>query len=339
MVRFYNYDEVIGSTPKRLTFETAEQRKVSPLQNVKNALIKEIAKTALAELVVGLIFAGIACLFVATPFGMATLLIAAVAAVALSIIFRSINAYCSYKMFLLQNPSTQKETDKRSLFSMIGGFFNALALLPFTSLVDSKTRDLLVHEAGHAIAANALIKNPNTRISIVPFEGGQTTYRLGKLSTLGEFFGRENSKVIIAAAGPALAVATATASFAIGSAIDKSNPELSRSMKISGIDSIARHVFYAFSAIKETVKSKANDFSVIWSRGIHPIVSAITMLVIPILVKIGFYIYDKVTESRKAKELALEKKKDQPHYLLKLNPISQEEMEAHINDRLEQQSW
>lgn len=274
------------------------KEQIEACKQYKNMLIKEVAKKSLIELAISLAFSGIACFFVATPMGMATLLICAVTAAALNAIFRSVGACCKYRIFQLKNDPSEEAQKEKAYYQKILKFFQYIAPLTFSGLVDTNTRDLLIHEGGHALAANILIKNPNTHITVYPLKGGQTSYRMGALSKIGEFFGRAKSKLIIAAAGPALAVVTATIGFGTSLAISKSNPELSRYMKVAAITSIANHVLYALSALWTSVTQKGHDFIQLWAGGIHPIVSAISIIALPIIVGIGFFIHDKIKENK-----------------------------------------
>lgn len=291
-----------------------------PCKELKVKLIKEIVKKSLIELAVALAFSAAACLFVATPAGMVTLLITSVTAVALNILIRSTSAFCIYRQFLLKNKNSPKAVARKALLEKAIDFLQYLEPLVFSSRIDAKTRDLIVHEGGHALAAKILIKNPSTRITLFPAENrGLTTYRVGALTQIGEFFGRAKSKLIIAAAGPALAVVTATVGFAASLALRKSKPELSRYLKVMSIDSISRHVFIALSALLAATKDqKGHDFVQLMAGGVHPIVGAISMIALPLIVRIGFFIYDKIKEKTAEKAAAREAKHSRKEYMIQL---------------------
>lgn len=284
---------------------------------LRNQLIKEVAKRTLIELTISLAFTAAACIFVATPVGMATLLICAVAAVALNIILRSASAYCMYRITQLQYSDSVNAQIKKANFYTVLNFLRYLTPGIFSSMVDAHTRDLIFHEGGHALAANLLIKNPNSRITIKPLEGGQTAYRLGPLTKLGEFFGRNNSKLIIAAAGPAVSVVTATIGLGASLAIRKSNPEMSRYLKVIAADSIAQQAFYALSALWAPATQKGHDFLQLMAGGIHPIAAVVSIVALPIIVRVGFFIFDKVkehlAEKAKARQMGLDRVQIPPY--------------------------
>ncbi|MBN9378809.1 MAG: hypothetical protein BGO14_03645 [Chlamydiales bacterium 38-26] len=309
------------------SLQSLRERRRDPALELKKTLIKEIVKKAFIELGVSLAFAGVACIFVANPIAMATLFICAVAAVAISTLLRGIGAYCTYRLFQLKYDESSESILKKSRFKKCLGFVKYLTPMAFSQLVDHNTRAVITHEMGHALAANILIKNPNTRVSIVPFDGGRTTYRLGPLTKLGEFFGRAKTKLIVAAAGPALGVLTATAGFGASLALRKSHPELSRYLNVAAIDTIGQHVFYALSALWTSAAQTSHDFLQLMAGGVHPLVSAVSIVALPILVRIGFYIYDKIKEKRMAKIQAKEQLHLNKNYSIKIPPTSKLEID------------
>lgn len=284
-------------------FETSSKAQIAKDSNraLKIALIKTIVKKTLIELAVSLAIAGVTCFFIATPIGMATVFIAAIATVALNIIFRSIGALAEYKIQQLQKKNDPRDQSTLKNYKFVKRITNYLAPITFAVGLDMHTRDVVLHESGHALAANLLIKNPKTKISVQPLNGGQTTWRLGSLTKLGEFFGRTNAKLIVAAAGPALSVCTSIASICASIGLRKSQPELSRYLRIAAIVSIAQHAFYALSALWASPINNGHDFLRLWAGGVHPIVSVISIVAIPILVGAGFFIYEQVKKRREQK--------------------------------------
>lgn len=278
-------------------FEKIEPRIVLPIKDVnaelKKRLIIEVVKRTLIELAISLAIAGAVCLFVVTPVGVATALIGAVAVVSINTIFRSANAGLEYKIQQLrkekENPEKHETLKKCKL---IQRFTKYLAPITFANGYDMHTRDVLVHEAGHAVAAKLLIKKPDVKVALNPYAGGVTSFRFGALTRLGEFFGRNNSRLIISAAGPALSICSAIASIAASFGLRNANPEISRYLRCMAISSIVQHVFYALSAFWATAANKGHDFLQLWMGGIHPLVSIAAMVAIPILVSVGFLIYD-----------------------------------------------
>lgn len=285
---------------KQLRFSNKEKK--DPCKELVIKLVKEIAKKSLIELAVSLAFTAAACFFVATPVGMATLLICSVAAVGINILWRSGSAYCQYRLFKLkQNPSI-KAQEKKDKFQFLLGFFQHLAPITFSSLVDINTRELIVHEGGHALTTKILVKNPGVHIRINPFQGAVTSYRLGALTSIGEFFGRANSKLLIAAAGPALSIVAASVNLAASLALRKSNPELSRYLNIIAIDSVVQHVFYALSALWTSSAQRGHDFIQLMAGGIHPIAAVVSIIALPLIVRIGFFIHDTIKEKAAERE-------------------------------------
>lgn len=321
MVRILSIREQIHGTPEKpKTAGTFVPGQLTLFQKLKNHLIKEIAKKTLVELAISLVFAGITCLFIATPIGMITLLACTVAVVALNILLRSLGAYCNYRLLQLKHDDSLEALSKKERFRFIFNLTQYLAPMAFSEVVDQNTRDLVMHEGGHALAAHVLIKHPRTRISIEPFEGGITTYRLGPLTKIGEYFGRAKTQLIISAAGPALSIVSATAGIAASLALKKSHPEISRYLNVVAADSIAKQVFYALSALWKSAVEKGHDFLHLMAGGVHPVVAALSMLVIPLLVKLGFYIYDKIKAKQTEKSNRFESQHIGKNYKILLTP-------------------
>lgn len=256
---------------------------------LKIRLIKEIAKKSFIELAVALAFTGVACLFVATPAGMLTLLVCTITSVAINILLRSVAGFCKYRLHHLHAADKKRKYYQRLLY-----FLSYLVPLNFSTFVDQTTRNIIVHEGGHYWAAKLLIKNPRGRISLTPLEGGQTTYRLGALTKFGTIFGRANVKLIVAAAGPAVGVLAATGALVGSLALRNSHPELSRYLLMIAVVSIAQHVFYALSALWTSTNQKGHDFIQLMAGGVHPVVAAITMIALPLIVRVGFFVAENL---------------------------------------------
>ncbi|KIC73860.1 hypothetical protein DB42_BP00410 [Neochlamydia sp. EPS4] len=291
----------------RKQIQSPIQRNYNPCQALKTALIKEIVKKSLLELAIALSFTGLACLFVATPLGMATLLLSTIASLAITTLLRLARAYCIFRVFQLKHSTSRKAVEKKTQFTSWVGFINALIPTAFRQLVDANTREVIVHEGGHALAAKILIKNPLVNVSITPFNGGQTTYYVRSLTTIGQYIGRANSELLIVAAGPALAVLAATAGYSASLALSKSHPELSRYLKTATLSTISQHFLYALSALWTTTSIQKHDFVNLMAAGLSPIVAAISIVALPILIRVGFYIYHRNKGSQKEKTNEKEK--------------------------------
>ncbi|MBS4171018.1 hypothetical protein [Neochlamydia sp. AcF95] len=291
----------------RKQLQSPIQKNYNPCQALKTALIKEIVKKSLLELSIALSFTGLACLFVATPLGMATLLLSTIASLAITTLLRLVRAYCIFRLFQLKHSTSGKALEKKAQLTSWLGFINTLIPTAFRQLVDANTREVIVHEGGHALAAKILIKNPLVSISITPFDGGHTTYYVRSLTTIGQYIGRANAEVLIIAAGPALAILAATAGYSASLALNKSHPELSRYLKTATLSTISQHFLYALSALWTTTPIQAHDFVNLMAAGLSPIVAAISIVALPILIRVGFYLYHRNEGSQKEKTNEKEK--------------------------------
>jgi hypothetical protein len=68
----------------------------------------------------------------------------------------------------------------------------------------AKPLPTLIHEAGHAIAAQLFYKNAKPRIVLIKYgyNGGYCRYNARSLSKLGRLAGKHNSEAMVSAAGP-----------------------------------------------------------------------------------------------------------------------------------------
>ena len=230
-------------------------------------LILAIAKATLKELAVALAFAGVASFFVATTVQAGILFTTAITVVAINILIRTCGAFFHAQSWRI--PAT---------------ICNYLA--PYTfSTIDQRTRDVLIHEAGHALAAKALFVDAAPRITISAVGTGSTSFVAADLTHLGKYFGKRDSELIVAAAGPALAVITSSAHLAVAHLIRKKYPTLSRYLQVTAIVSVWEHVKYAFSALSVHRYFGSHDFVALKLGGIHPITAIIGMVALPLLVQ------------------------------------------------------
>lgn len=250
-------------------------------------IIQEVAKRSLIELGIALAFAGVTCLFVASFPAAATLVITAVTVVAINTLFRTMGGAFQYGVVRIDNP-------KKWTHSLCQGglnVFNFLAPINFTTL-DSTTRDVLIHESGHAAAASVLYKNADPKITVFPLRGGVTEMCVDELSRVGRLIGDKTSRLVLAAAGPAAAVFTSTLHFGLARYYDKSHPTLSRYLRVTAVVSLIWHSLYALTALSPQFHTPGHDFVALWIGGIHPLASIASMVAFPIIVKIGLSIYD-----------------------------------------------
>lgn len=266
--------------------------------DIKRELVKEVAIKSFAQLVISLTFVSLACIFVATPFGMATLFIAAIGATALNILFRSLNAYAFYKVQQLESSVTNDDKSKKQSFQLLENITDFLAPMSFSALVDSPTRLALTGHLGQGIGAQLLYKKPEVSIILNQFKEGQISIIGGELSKIGQYFGRSQSELLMTMAGPGLDIISASVGIGAALVINESYPDLSRYLKMMAIDSVVQNVFKALAVLIQSGASSTNDFVQLWAGGIHPITAIIGMIAIPVFIKVGFFIYEKIKLKR-----------------------------------------
>lgn len=261
-------------------------------------IVQNVAMSSLKEFAIAMAFAAITCTFVATPAGASVLVITALAVVAFNTLARTLGGGCTYALHHIDNKNSFRYRFCKSTETVC----NYLAPISF-SILDSTTRDVVIHEAGHAAAASLLYKGAKPQITVMPLQGGMTSYWVNGLTKIGRFFGEKGSRLIVAGAGPAAAVLADTIQIGVAHVVKKSHPTLSRYLKITAIFSLIGHTLYAFSAFTAT-KIVGHDFAVLWAGGIHPMVSIVTMVGLPIIVKLGLCAYDHIRAKRAAKAAA-----------------------------------
>ncbi len=261
--------------------------------DLKHEIIKSVALSSLKELAISLVLAGITCAFVATPIGMATVLGTAVAVVAINTLIRSGIGALTYKTENLKKIHTTQAEKAVKRNETVISFLQYLAPISF-SVLDLTTRDVLVHEGGHALAATLLYASEHSpTVEVMPLEGGATTYFNQTLTPLGNAIGEKASGLIVSAAGAAASILFAAVNLGVAHLLKDKCPELSRYLNVMAIASIAQHALYAISALWASA-GNGHDFLALWVGGIHPVASVVTMVAIPLLVKGAFFTYDYV---------------------------------------------
>lgn len=270
----------------------------APKPKIGWKIVQNVAMSSLKEFAIAMAFAAITCTFVATPAGASVLVITALAVVAFNTLVRTVGGGCTYALHRMDNKNAFKHKFCKGTQTVC----NYLAPISFTVL-DSTTRDVVIHEAGHAAAAALLYKGAKPQITIMPHQGGMTSFWVNGLTKIGRIFGEKGSRLLIAGAGPAAALLADSIQIGVAHVVRKSHPTLSRYLKITAIFSLIAHTMYAFSAFTAT-KIVGHDFAVLWAGGIHPMVSIVSIVGLPIIVKLGLCAYDHIQAKRAARAVA-----------------------------------
>ncbi len=121
---------------------------------------------------------------------------------------------------------------------------------------------------------------------------GSTTWITGKYTAFGKLLGPLNSRLLIAAAGPLVAICFAAIGIIVALQLGEKYPDLSKSIFFSSNFSIVGHVSYALSAFAADPKDLAHDFVMLWRCGLHPLVSVMSLIAIP-TIAVLVYLYNK----------------------------------------------
>jgi hypothetical protein len=251
-------------------------------QELFNKLVKNVAIESLQEFAVSLALTGITCFFVATPGGIAILLATTVTIVAINALIRSGAAYCAYRYEQLDQLHSEDAEQEKEAYRFVIKAAEYLCPLSF-SILDSTTRDVLIHEGGHALAATLLFKGANPSITINPLEGGVTRYYQRGLTSLGEMLGTQKADFIISAAGTAASLGYSLLNIILADRLAESHPQLSKYLLVMGITSILNSIIYAASALFTAFPG--HDFAALWRGGLHPVASIAMMVLLPLIVK------------------------------------------------------
>jgi hypothetical protein len=253
--------------------------------SVRNTIIKAIALTTFKEMLFTAAITATACAFT-TPAGMLVLAISAIALTALNLSLRIAAGKMTYD--LKKDPA--QPTNKWDWV-----FINYVewAAPLNVSLISLATKDVVIHEMGHAAAATLVYEKARPKISVEPFLGGHTSYFAGKLTKFGQQIGKTCSKAFVAAAGPALGIVSSTIDIGIAHQVAKKKPRLARYLNIMASVNIVNHLSYAASALLEGSKKMAgHDFICLWKLGVHPAISMGVMTALPLTVKTTLFTID-----------------------------------------------
>lgn len=268
-----------------------------------DAVISEVARAALAEFILGTLFTSITVIFVANPITIVSIFAVTGGIVLINTALRcglvyNVMELTKLEMEQARSPTPQRQQqilDQRDDVEMMREIVAVVCPVTF-SIVDMNTRNLVTHEAGHALAAMAMYKNAHPKITITqtfPFNEGYTEWRNRELSALGQSVGPKNANIACVAGGTGLSILFSTIALGLSHKYRKSHPELSRYFLVSAITSFMHHILYALSAFWASAKDRGHDFLQLWNAGIHPIFPIVTMTVIPIIVRGAILVYDR----------------------------------------------
>ena len=243
----------------------------------RNEIIKKIAIQALTELAVSLAIGLVVCTFTAS-FGALFIITGVAIQCIFNIFVRCVGVYAAQKA-LENGPNTDQFLRIAKVAFLIAPWNFAL----FTAM----NGQTLIHEAGHALMANAVYKNANTQIQIFPFLGGSTRFNPGELSSFGKKLGENRSLMLVTAAGPFLSLAVSSVSLASSLFMKEKHPRVSKYMQAAAINDFVTHAVYAFSALYTSPSKLSHDFVRLATFGIHPLAATAAIVAVPILITLG----------------------------------------------------
>lgn len=237
--------------------------------NQKN-LIHDVVKRSLIELSLSLAIGTITIAFTATALQGALIIGAIAVQTICNIMFRYAGTMAG------QDPNCK---ESRWIASA-----SAYLCPTFFDYLTAYNGQILLHEAGHAATASLLFKNANPKITMTPYLGGKTTFNTAKLTQFGENLGKSGAMFLVTLMGPACTLLVSTIAIAVGCAVQEKFPELSSYFICTGKRDFHANSFYALSALLSSPFEKAHDYARLATYGIHPLASALFLLMMPIVI-------------------------------------------------------
>ena len=245
--------------------------------SLRSTIVQKVALESFSELAVTLTIGCAVCSFTASSLGMSLVIGAAVIQTIVNTLIRCTSALAMYKK--------QQEGPHQEIYEAMACCSDVICpnIFILSTGINGQT---LIHETGHAIAALKLYEKSDPLITIHPFQGGETSYWANRLSPLGKKIGREKSKLLMAASGPALSLFVSSILFGISTQIKEKHPQISSYLEGMAVMDFYLHAFYALSALWTSPLSKSHDFVVLSKFGIHPVAVAVTLAALPAFVLI-----------------------------------------------------
>ncbi len=244
-------------------------------------LVQKVALHCLTELTISLTLGTIVACFVITPVGLGFLATAIFVQSAVSIIFCSIGAFCSYKA--AQGGSSQ------DFYQWALSSCEWITGANFAYCTGYNTQ-FLIHETGHTMAAFAVYKNPRPLIEIKPFCGGMTEFYKTSLSPFGKKIGPVAATCLVIASGPGFTLLVSAAILIIGFAIKEKYPHFAKYLIAWSLLDFGNHAHYAYTALYTAPSNLSHDFVHLKIFGLHPVVAMIGIIAIPVIITAGAYL-------------------------------------------------
>ncbi len=260
------------------------------LSALKDQLIGQIARASIADTVASAAMVTITCFFAVTPGVQLILVVWTIGLLVAKILTRAGTAYLEYQLRVLRDITTPEAIENKQNFEFFKKVLSFLGLFLSGSLY-STTLGTLVHESGHALAANLLFMNPSARIDITGIGEGVTHWWVSSLTSLGEVFGPKNARLLVSAAGSGLALLTSLGMIVAAHNLKEQHPEVSNHFYAMAFTTIVDHAGYALSALFFVFSG--HDFATLAAGGIHPLFSLFVIIALPLLLLWALDKYDQ----------------------------------------------
>jgi hypothetical protein len=260
---------------------------------IKKELITQVAILSLKEVASFFVLVGITSIFMISS--ITPLILTSAILFSINLFARSRAAFFAYEYY--QSPSEERKQELTKQINQLEEYCAS-----DFSFLDLQTREPLCQEIGHFGAARILYKNANPQMYIFPFKGRFTLFSSDTLSFVGKKLGQTAAQVAVIGSGSLLALSLSLVYFVLSYKYRDKYPRLSIYGNQIALFGLFTQVKDALEAMTRFVKP-GNDFTFLWTHGkMHPIISVITLLAAPILIK-AFLTWDNSEKGKKPEPL------------------------------------
>ncbi len=243
-------------------------------------LVSRVALKCLKELGAALLLGAAVACFVPSPAGISFMISALFVQMSVSLFFHSLGAFASYQISKQTKPS--------------GPYLRVLSLCEWATgtnfaIFSGLNTQTLVHEAGHALAATAVYKNPRPQIILQPFFGGLTQFYKTGYTSFGKKIGSVAATCLVVASGPALTLLVSSALLLIGLSMKEKYPQFGKYLICWSLLDFYNHAHYAYSATWANPSDLTHDFVHLSVFGLKPMTATIGIAAIPLMMMAGSY--------------------------------------------------
>ena len=252
--------------------------------DLSNPSLQAQAKAWGAEIAIATVYTGIACLFAQNRTVRILIIAKAVFALSINFICRGIKSWVDHTR---QRSTLEIE---RFLLKVGGVFLNVVCAMQLAS-VDQYTRNVLVHEGGHALTGLVVFANAYPKVQITGPAAGST--EMLPINVNKPIVGFKGSEFLYTAGGPIASLCSVVVMVAIahfwGDAYDGFDQYLYEAAGLTAI----QHIEYA----RTSSLSSSHDFGSMAKMGMPQWIWVALFVLVPLLTLLLLFVYDETIGS------------------------------------------